>query len=74
MSPAKPLPTPTSPPTRHPISPSFSYSPDRLQLTSLSYAESSTTLFGLSYSYGSSGSNDGLISGITDTVQSGRSV
>src|SRR5271165_3214564 len=74
MSPANPLPTPTSPPSRHPISPSFGYSPDRLQLTSLSYAKSGTTLFGLAYSYGSSGSNDGLISGITDNAQAGRSV
>ena len=38
------------------------------------YAKGGTTLFGLTYSYGTSGSNDGLISGITDNVQSGRSV
>jgi RHS repeat-associated protein len=56
------------------VAASFGYSPDRLQLTSLSYAKSGTTLFGLSYSYGTSGSNDGLISGITDSVQAGRSV
>ena len=53
---------------------SFGYSADRLQLTSLSYAKSGTTLFGLMYSYGTSGSNDGLISSITDNAQSGRSV
>ena len=56
------------------VAASFGYSPDRLQLTSLSYAKSGTTLFGLAYSYGTSGSNDGLISGITDSVQAGRSV
>ena len=55
------------------VAASFGYSPDRLQLTSLSYAKSGTTLFGLTYSHGSSGSNDGLISGITDNVQGGRS-
>jgi len=56
------------------VSASIGYSPDRLQLNSLSYAKSGTTLFGLSYLYGTSGSNDGLISSITDNVQSGRSV
>jgi RHS repeat-associated protein len=56
------------------VAASFGYSPDRLQLTSLSYGKSGTTLFGLTYSYGSSGSNDGLVSSITDTVQAGRSV
>ena len=56
------------------VAASFGYSPDRLQLTSLSYAKSGATVFGLAYSYGTSGSNDGLISGITDNVQSGRSV
>jgi RHS repeat-associated protein len=56
------------------VSASLGYSPDRLQLNSLSYTKSSTTLFSLSYLYGTSGSNDGLISSITDNVQSGRSV
>jgi RHS repeat-associated protein len=56
------------------VSVTLGYSPDRLQLTSLSYAKSGTTIFGLSYLYGASGSNDGLISSITDNVQSGRSV
>jgi len=56
------------------VAASFGYSPDRLQLTSLSYAKSGTSLFALGYSYGASGSNDGLISSITDNVQSGRSV
>lgn len=35
-------------------------------------AHDGTTKFGLSYSYGSAGSNDSLISGITDSVDSGR--
>jgi RHS repeat-associated protein len=56
------------------VSVAFGYSPDRLQLSSLSYVKNSTTLFGLAYSYGTAGSNDGLISAITDNVQSGRSV
>ena len=56
------------------VAASFGYSPDRLQLTSLSYAKNGTTLFGLAYSYGTPGNNDGLISSITDSVQAGRSV
>jgi RHS repeat-associated protein len=56
------------------VAASFGYSPDRLQLTSLSYAKSGTSLFALAYSYGTSGSNDGLTSSITDSVQPGRSV
>jgi RHS repeat-associated protein len=56
------------------VAASFGYSPDRLQLTSLSYTKSGTTLFGLGYSYGTAGSNDGLISSVTDSVQSGRTV
>jgi RHS repeat-associated protein len=56
------------------IAASIGYSADRLQPTSISYAKSGTTLFGLTYSYGTSGSNDGLISGVTDNVQNGRTV
>jgi RHS repeat-associated protein len=55
------------------VSASFGYSADRLQLTSLSYTKSSTTLFSLNYSYGSAGSNNGMIAGITDNIDSGRS-
>jgi RHS repeat-associated protein len=60
---------------------SFGFSGDRLQLNCLDYsttnrsgncAHDSTTKFGLTYSYGSSGSNNGLISGITDNVDNGR--
>jgi len=61
---------------------SFGFSPDRLQLTCLDYSTTnrngtcthdSTSMFGLSYSYGSAGSNNGQISSITDYMQSGRS-
>ncbi len=60
---------------------SFGFSSDRLQLNCLDYsttnrngtcAHDSTTKFGLNYSYGASGSNNGQISGITDGVDSGR--
>lgn len=60
---------------------SFGFSADRLQLNCLDYsttnrngncAHDSTTKFGLTYSYGSAGSNDSLISGITDSVDNGR--
>src|SRR6266568_3368775 len=59
----------------------FGYSSDRLQLNCLDYsttnrngtcAHDSTTKFGLTYSYGTSGSNNGLIGGITDSVDTGR--
>jgi RHS repeat-associated protein len=61
---------------------SFGFSPDRLQLTCLDYSTTNrsgscthdgTTKFGLSYSYPSSPGNNGLFSGITDSVDSGRS-
>ncbi|HVB58721.1 MAG TPA: RHS repeat-associated core domain-containing protein [Candidatus Acidoferrales bacterium] len=62
---------------------SFGFSSDRLQLSCLDYSTSnrsgncahdSTTKFGLTYSYGSAGSNNGQISSITDYVQAGRSI
>lgn len=56
------------------ISATIAYSPDRLQPSAITYANGATTLFGLSYSYGSAGSNNGQIQGITDTVHNGRSV
>ncbi|HEV3481437.1 MAG TPA: hypothetical protein VGR97_03825, partial [Candidatus Acidoferrales bacterium] len=61
---------------------SFGFSPDRLQLSCLDYSTTnrngtcthdSTSKFGLTYSYGSAGSNNGQISSITDYMQSGRS-
>jgi len=45
----------------------FGYSADRLQLTSLTYTKSSQKLLELTYAYGASGSNNGQITGITDT-------
>src|ERR1700722_3040089 len=56
------------------VAASFVYSPDRLLLTSLSYVKGTTTLYGLNYSYGSVGSNNGQIAGITDNVDNGRSL
>jgi RHS repeat-associated protein len=62
---------------------SLGFSSDRLQLNCLDYSTTNrngtcthdgTTKFGLSYSYGSAGSNNGQISGITDSVDNGRSV
>jgi RHS repeat-associated protein len=63
------------------INASLGYSADRLQLQCLDYsttsrgqtcAHDSTTKFGLSYAYGSAGSNNGQISSITDAVDGGR--
>ncbi len=60
---------------------SFGFSADRLQLTCLDYSTTnrgvncthdSTTKFGLTYSYGTAPGNNGQISGITDSVDSGR--
>jgi RHS repeat-associated protein len=60
---------------------SFGFSSDRLQLNCLDYSTTNrngncthdgTTKFGLSYSYPSAPSNNGLISGITDSVDNGR--
>jgi RHS repeat-associated protein len=61
---------------------SLGFSGDRLQLTCLDYSTTnrnnscthdSTTKFGLNYSYGTAGSNNGQIAGITDSVDNGRS-
>jgi RHS repeat-associated protein len=60
---------------------SVGFSADRLQLSCLDYSTTnrngtcihdSTTKFGLNYSYGSSGSNDGLVSSATDSIDNGR--
>src|SRR6266478_1302423 len=65
---------------------SFGFSSDRLQLNCFDYSitnrgqnctHDSTTKFGLSYSYGTVGNNNGQISGITDNTgaqEAGRSV
>jgi len=61
---------------------SFGFSADRLQMSCLDYSTTNrsgncthdtTTKFGLTYSYGAAGSNNGQISGITDSVDNGRS-
>ena len=52
---------------------SYGYSVNRLQMTSVSYAQGGTTVFGSTYSYSQSGNNDGEIASITDNVDSGRS-
>jgi RHS repeat-associated protein len=60
---------------------SFGFSSDRLELNCLDYSTTnrsgtcthdSTTKFGLGYSYQAAPSNNGQISGITDSVDSGR--
>ena len=61
---------------------SFGFTADRLQLNCLDYSTTNrggtcthdgTTKFGLNYSYYSSPNNNGLVSGITDSVDNGRS-
>jgi YD repeat-containing protein len=52
----------------------FGYSPDRQQLTSLSYAKGTQTLFGLNYSFNQSGANNGQITQISDLVDAGRTL
>ncbi|PYU04374.1 MAG: hypothetical protein DMG33_14430, partial [Acidobacteria bacterium] len=59
------------------IAAAFSYSADRLQLTSLAYTKSPTTLLSLTYDYSQGGGNNGQITSITDntgTQEAGRSV
>jgi RHS repeat-associated protein len=60
---------------------SLGFSPDRLQINCLDYSTTnrngtcthdSTTKFGLGYSFGTAGSNNGMIASITDSVDSGR--
>jgi RHS repeat-associated protein len=62
---------------------SVGFSGDRLQLNCLDYSTTnrnhscihdSTTKFGLTYSYGTAGSNNGQIASITDYIDNGRSV
>jgi RHS repeat-associated protein len=44
------------------------------QLQSVSYSKSGTPLFGQSYTYGSSGANNGEMTAITDSVDTGRNM
>ncbi len=56
---------------------SLGYSPDRLQLTSLSHTKNPATLLSLAYGYSQGGGNNGQITSITDntgTQEAGRSV
>jgi YD repeat-containing protein len=56
------------------VTATIGYSSDRLQLTSLAYTKGTSTLFSLGYGYGSAGSNNGQIMGVTDNVDSGRTI
>jgi RHS repeat-associated protein len=64
------------------VTAAFTYSPDRLQLTGLSYTKGTQTLFGLNYWYKLDStncptgqtSNNGQIQCITDLVDTGRNV
>lgn len=56
------------------VAAAFTRSPDRRQIQSISYAISGSTLFGETYSYGTSGANDGHMTGVTDAVDSGRNM
>ncbi len=54
------------------VTAAFGYSPERLQLQTLSYTKPGQTLFSLSYGYTQGGGNNGQITSITDNVVSGR--
>ncbi len=51
---------------------SLGYSPERLQVVTLSYAKGLTNLLNLTYGYTQNGGNNGQITGITDVVEAGR--
>jgi RHS repeat-associated protein len=55
------------------VAATLGYSPDRLQLQSLSYAGSSA-VFGVTYGRSQNGGNNGQITSIADSVDPGRSV
>lgn len=56
------------------IAAAIGFSPDRLQYQSVGYTKSGQTLFGIStYGYTQNGGNNGEITSITDSVDSGRS-
>ncbi len=56
------------------VTASLGYSPERLQLQSLTYAKPGQTLFSLSYGYVQNGGNNGQITSITDNVDPTRSM
>jgi RHS repeat-associated protein len=53
---------------------SMTYSADRLQPNAITYSKSGTTLFGQSYTYGLSSANNGEMTAITDSVDTGRNM
>ncbi len=56
------------------VAASFGYTSERQLLQSLSYTKSGQTLFNLTYGYAQGNGNNGQVTGITDAVDSGRSV
>jgi RHS repeat-associated protein len=56
------------------VNASISVSPDRRQMQTISYSNSGGSLFSENYNYASSGTNNGHITGITDSVDSGRNM
>jgi RHS repeat-associated protein len=54
------------------VSASYSFSAQRLQLSSLSYSQGGTNLLSLSYAYTQGSGNNGQVASITDSVDSGR--
>ncbi|MGA8221249.1 MAG: RHS repeat-associated core domain-containing protein [Candidatus Acidiferrales bacterium] len=54
------------------VTETLGYSANRGQLTSLSYANSSGTIFGETYSYAQNGGNNGQLASITDSMDAGR--
>ncbi len=56
------------------VTTSLGYSPERLQLQTLSYTKPGQTLFSLSYGYLQNGGNNGQISSITNNVDATRSM
>jgi RHS repeat-associated protein len=56
------------------VTETLTQSPDRLQLQTVSYALGGTTKFGETYTYNSSGANNGETTSISDSVDSGRNM
>ena len=56
------------------VAETLTQSPDRLQLQTVSYAAGGTTKFSESYTYNSSGANNGETTSISDGVDSGRNM
>jgi RHS repeat-associated protein len=56
------------------VAATFGFSSDRLQLQSINYANSGTTLFGQTFTYGQTSSNNFELTSITDSVDTGRNM